>query len=448
MGVATLSPSFHALPFIAPDSASYLQADVGRTAAYPLLLRAIPLEWLSGVQLAAIALTAAWITIEAAHLVHPLLAIGLEISILGNPALMSYAFTVLPEAFFVAAVQAHLALALRLLRHPTPLAAGATGLLAGLLVLLKPSGYSFLSAAPALLWLTRRHARVTVPAFTAALVLILLTAGAVNFSRTGVFATQSYGGYAAIGYVAQLLDPETQTDYPDLAATIIQRIATTRDELRRIDDLDLYYMASSTAYHDVLDTLRPMMLDYARRGDPTLTDGATFVRMNAIAQSLTVSTVTHHPAGYLEHAATHWYGLWLMPLIRNRADHLAFSARLAALAPKAPHTMRYPFMYRELPAFAYWPIKSALVLTLILSMVGLALVFERRPRADRGALAYTAVALHANFLLVSAVQTGLPRYALALWPATMIVLVLGVSWCGAAVIARGRGATRHAVPPG
>jgi len=447
VAVAAVSPAFHALPFMAPDSASYLQADVGRTAGYPLLLRAVPLNWLEGLQVAALALTAAWLAVEAAPIIHPLLAIGLEASILGNPALMSYAFTVLPEAFFVSAVQAHLALALRLLRRPTRPAASALGVLAAVLVLLKPSGYSFLLAAPALLWLTRRHARVVVPPFVAALATVLVAAGAVNFARSGVFATQAYGGYAAIGYVAHLLDGRTPTAYPGLTATIVDRTETTRRELGRIKDTDLYYMASSSAYHDVLDAVRPAILDYVRRNDPGVNARTAFVRMNAIAQSLTVSTVAHHPAGYVTHAATHVYGLWLMPLIRNRADRNAFSARLATLAEAAPYTMRHPLTYRELPALAYWPIKIALVLALVLSLAGLASMFGRHQRADGGALAYTAVALHANFLLVSAVQTGLPRYALAMWPATMMVLVLGVSWCGkvAGVTGEERGAMRHDV---
>ena len=62
--LAAVAPAFHALPLIAPDSASYLQADVGRTAAYPLLLHIVPLNSLPAVQLALMVFTAAWLAVE------------------------------------------------------------------------------------------------------------------------------------------------------------------------------------------------------------------------------------------------------------------------------------------------------------------------------------------------------------------------------------------------
>ena len=39
-----------------------------------------------------------------------------------------------------------------------------------------------------------------------------------------------------------------------------------------------------------------------------------------------------------------------------------------------------------------------------------------------GTVGYVAVLLHGYFLLISLAQPGLPRYALAMWPASMLLV--------------------------
>jgi hypothetical protein len=428
--VASRFAAFHALPFLAPDSASYLNGDVGRTPAYPLLLRIVPLAWLGTVQLAAMTASAAWLAVALSTVIPAALAVGVECAIVFNPALVAYAFTVLPEGFFISAEQVHIALAIRLVQSPSRGAGIAFGMVTAGLILLKPSGYSFVVAACALVWLIRNQKfGIGIPVLVS-LASVLLSASAFNFARNGVFATQAYGGYALIGYVGQLLDERTPTSYPDLAATLVERTAQTRNELRRISAPDLYYMASSSAYHDVLDVARPAILDYIRRADPALGERDAFVTLNTIAQSLALSAIRQHPAAYAWHAGTHFYGLWSMPLIQNRSDADRMTTRLAALAQTAPHTLRTPIMYRLVPSPIYWAITGLLFGALAASIAGLIYAVCGAHDAVTAVLAYAAVSAHANFALVSAVQPGLPRYALAMWPTLMVLAAAGAAIAG------------------
>jgi hypothetical protein len=86
------------------------------------------------------------------------------------------------------------------------------------------------------------------------------------------------------------------------------------------------------------------------------------------------------------------------------------------------------------PDVVFWPYKALLLLSLVGSAAAL-LTFLGRPDDLRWAApAYAGLLLHCYFLLTAAAQTGLPRYALAVWPLTATV-VCGV--IGASVTRRG-----------
>jgi len=71
------------------------------------------------------------------RVVRPYWCVLLQLSILGNPALVSYAFTILPEALFVTAVMVYCVLALRFISRPisgTAMALGAVSMAIALLI--------------------------------------------------------------------------------------------------------------------------------------------------------------------------------------------------------------------------------------------------------------------------------------------------------------------------
>jgi hypothetical protein len=420
MVVARSVASFHALPLLEPDSRSYLAWDVGRTPAYPLFLKIVPIGWVPAVQLLALAAGAAWLSYEMRRVVRTHWCVLLQLSILGNPALVSYAFTVLPEALFISAVMVYFVLALRFIDRPLPGTAVALGAVSATIVLLKPSGYSFMAALLPIAWIARARLR------TAALLLVpvvvsLSAASAVNFVRSRVVGTQAFGGFSLLGYVGQFLDRSPDDD--PLQARFVELAAPIGRELERIRGIDAYYFASANAYHDI-ETAQAAVADGIRHQNPGDTRQQVFVRLNAVAWRWALTAIREHPDGYLRQISTHWYGLWFMPGLRNAADEPRFAEELRQLTVTAPTITRNPIVYRAVRPWVYWPVKAALGGAFVASFFGLVFALVRPVSLERAGLAAASVALHANFLLVSGIQTGLPRYALAMWPLTMVILTL------------------------
>ena len=420
MAVAWSVTSFHALPRLAPDSRSYLDWDVGRTPAYPLFLRVVPIGRVPAVQLLTLAASAAWLAYAMRRVVRPHWCVLLQLSILGNPALVSYAFTILPEALFVAAGMAYCVLTLRFIDRPLSGTAMALGAVSMTIVLLKPSGYSFVAALAPVAWIARARLRA-IAMLVAPIVVLLSVAGTVNFVRSRVIGTQAFGGFSALGYVGQLLDRSLDGD--PLQARFVEIAAPVGRELERIRGMDLYYFASGNAYHDV-EAAQAIIADELRRQDPGATPQQVFVRLNAIAWRWALTAIGEHPRGYLRQVSASWYGLWLMPGLRNAADEPQFAEELRQLSAAAPRITRNAIVYRTVSPWVYWPVKITLGSGLVASIVGVFLALVRPVTLQPATLAATSVALHANFLLVSGIQTGLPRYALAMWPLTMVILIL------------------------
>jgi hypothetical protein len=419
MAVAWSMASFHALPRLAPDSRTYLAWDVARTPAYPLFLRIVPAGWVPAVQLLAIAAGSAWLAYEMRRVVRPYWCVLLQLSILGNVALVSYAFTILPEALFIAAVMAYYGLALRFIDRPLSGTAMGLGAVSMTIALLKPSGYSFVTSVAPIAWIARAQLR-TIALLAAPIVVLLSAASAVNFVRSRVVGTQAFGGFSALGYVGQFLDRS-----PDdaLQASFVELAAPVGRELERIHGIDAYYFASGNAFHDVQDA-QAIIADGIHRQDPGATTQQVFVRLNAIAWRWALTAIREHPREYLRQVSVNWYGLWFIPGLRNAADEERFAEELRQLNATAPTITRNGIVYRTVPPWVYWPVKIALGGVFVASLVGLILAAGRPVTLQAAALAAASVALHANFLLVSGLQTGLPRYALAMWPLTMMILIL------------------------
>jgi hypothetical protein len=420
MAVAWSMASFHALPRLAPDSRTYLAWDVGRTPGYPLFLRSVPAGWVPAVQLLAIAAGSAWLAYEMRRVVRPYWCVLLQFSILGNAALVSYAFTILPEALFVASIMAYCGLALRLIDRPLSGTAIALGAVSMTIALLKPSGYSFVASVAPIAWIARAQLR-TIAVLAATIVVLLSAASTVNFVRSRVVGTQAFGGFSALGYVGQLLDRSPDAD--PLQARFVERAAPVGRELDRIRGIDAYYFASGNGFHHVQDA-QAIIADGIHRQDPGATTQQVFVRLNAISWRWALTAIREHPREYLRQVSVNWYGLWFIPGLRNAADEARFAEELRQLNATAPTITRNGIVYRTVPPWVYWPVKMALGGVFVASLVGLILAVGRPVTLPFAALAAASVVLHANFLLVSGLQTGLPRYALAMWPLTMMILIL------------------------
>ena len=426
-------PVFHALPWMQPDSISYLEDNVARAPAYPLLLKAMQalpggLAWLAPLQHLGILAAAAALSIRfALTFQQRWLALALGASIGLNPLLVSYAFTVLPEAAFIAVLTVHLLCVLQLAGDWKRSAAIGAGSSAAALALITPAGYAAV-AGIAILAFVHRGRRRELTWLAAPPVLLLAGASVGNYLAHGVFGTQAQGGYSRAAYVGHLLDEGTPTNYGDLTAAIAARTSSIRRGLDATPGLDAYYLIAANEYHVVETIVRERILaEIGRERGAAIDDPKMFPsdpiiarRLDSIAAAIAAAAIRWRPWSYLRQVTTNVYALWWLPLVQREASAETLQRQVDEVLAQHPALDRSPIPFRILPAGAYIVVRAILGAVALCGVIGLALVFSRDLR--RATVGYVACLLHGYFLLVSLAQPGLPRYAIAVWPASMLLV--------------------------
>jgi hypothetical protein len=425
--------AFRALPWLQPDSMSYLTANLARAPGYPVVLRLIhaispdlgvlgPLQHL---MLIAGGMSFAW---EFARTFsRPIVALAAGAAIVVNPPLVSYAYTVLPEAMFIAVLMAHLALMLALARRWNRATAAGAGATAALLPLLKPAGYAVVAGLVVAAFVHRVRGRqlawLVCPAAA-----VLLAAGAVNYAARGTFSIQTQGGFSRAAYVGHLLDRDTPSAYPDVTAQIVERAAPIRRALDALPTIEEFYLVGASAYHEVEAIVRDAIVTHIgrQRGVPVLdaqmfpTDPDVLREFDRIGGALANAAIVGHPAAYARLVGANLYGLWWLPLIQRPEPARTLQRELDAAAKANPSLGSVSMPFRMLATPLFLAVRAALAALIVCSIVGLVLVWSSNPRA--AVVGYAAVVLNGYFLLVSLAQPGLPRYAIAAWPLSMLVL--------------------------
>src|SRR4029077_9856459 len=119
------------------------------------------------------------------------------------------------------------------------------------------------------------------------------------------------------------------------------------------------------------------------------------------------------------------YGLWAQPLIQSRGALPAEQAAIAAELAQHPALNRSPVAFRAFPWPVFAVIRVVLLSVFLCSLAGVVLLWAHDP--TRRIAAYAAILLHVYFRLVSLTQQGLPRYAIAVWPVSMLLLFSSVA---------------------
>jgi hypothetical protein len=303
------------------------------------------------------------------------------------------------------------------------------GLTLALLILLKPSGYALVACLPLLGIGARVRGWPAVVAAVVPLAAILSLIALVNFLRYGFFATQAQGGYSLIAHVAPFVGDEPNSEDAAAASAIAADIRPQRDALNRPMPLDLYYLLSSHEYHAGERIVRQRIVeDVERRLGARIADQRQFPSDPVVLREITTigsriarRTILSHPRQYARHVMAQLYGLWLLPLIQPSSGVARLTTELADIRRAIPGLGHDPVAFRPVPTVVFFAVRALLFTVLVGSVAGIALMLLWRTPLIVP-IGYTALALHANYLLVAAVQPGLPRYALVMWPACVLVL--------------------------
>jgi hypothetical protein len=198
--------------------------------------------------------------------------------------------------------------------------------------------------------------------------------------------------------------------------------------LEAVPSLDLLYFIGSNQYHVVEAVVHDeILLDIGRERGAAIVDSKIFPsdpdvirRLDEVAGTIASEAIARRPRAYARQVAANVYGLWWLPLVQTAANAAALNGQIEAVLPRYSGLDRSPVSFRVLPLPAFVAVRAVLAMVIVGGVAGVVLVWFRDPR--RATIGYVAVLLHGYVLLVSLAQPGLPRYAIAVWPASMVLL--------------------------
>jgi hypothetical protein len=414
-----------------PDSYSYLDFSLSRTAGYPLLLSILAhfdptYELLPFIQALILVLSVAFL-VEACHRIYPSAITWTLVGcvILLNPFLWRYTQMMLTESLYASTCVLFLACMTMAIKNRPHGAYWllSSGLLAGIAISIRPVGYGLVAAAGfgSVFW--RGRFLWALALTMAPVVASVLALSAWNWSKHDVFSTQVLGGYEAIGKVALLVPHDLPGQNHEVAAQIAKNVEPVSSRLpTSLDRSRDYFWMTYLGFNDVRrDGVFPTLA--AAVGAPDTRDEdlqpiATQVRVNELAGAIARQTILYRPLAYLQNVLIHFIALWTYPTMSDNKEQLHLRNMLCR-----PEFEKFycqgPFTPVRIVVPTAVAVGKNLLLTLLMLLsVAVPLVFllkkDSSPRL--AAAAVTAMCINANYGIISLVEVGLPRYAIPMWP--------------------------------
>jgi len=423
-------------PLFFPDSPSYINWEVARSAGYPLFLRAVRLvdpqlgavRWVQ--PLLFVLMTAALSETIARTLGKPHIGWFVGILTLANLPLLRFSLGIIAESLFATLLMAHLAAVLLLLARPTPPRWLLAGLTAAGTVVVRPAGLSLLAGAVILLLLPRLRRADFLRYFVVPLASVWLLAALLTLGRFGVFALQEFGGISLVGNVAFLIDEGTVSRYPGLGPALARDLEPWRKASEGLGWPREHYWFTTSEWNPMVHQAQRSLGEYAISHPADVAPLARLppaAMLSRLGQDVGMAAVVRHPAPYLRHVAAHLYGMWTLPQWLSAAE----MARMrSAMAP--PHVDRVPdeaanmFSFVSQRTALFLALKDLVMGGILLATIG-GVAVSLRSRADGAtdaAWAFCSVNLHAAFALVAMVQAASWRFSIVWWPYGLLALGL------------------------
>jgi hypothetical protein len=422
MGAIAIWKSGMAMPLLSLDSQSYIEWSPERTPGYPLFLRLITAfspgySALPAVQyLIFIAATAAFCDALAVLLRSPLAGLATALAVLGNPYLMRYPTTAMPDSLYLSLILVHVACVLHSLRGrglAWPVLAGVS---LGCAILVRPAGYALLAALPWLLivWRERRWLRAVVLAGGVGAAILAACVG--NYEARGYFATQAFGGINLILKVASMAPRQVAGFDPDATARAFDALQPLRDSEQAAANWEERALVPILTYNPSRTVLGPSQAAIA--SDPGRWQTASpywqEIALNDLSGEFARRVIAADPPAYALRVLRQFYGMWFMPQLSNPSTANAVTDILVRIG-KLDRARDIDPDLKVVPLWAYGAKFSVFTALLIASIYAVVSALFRRDRALEG-LAYLSLATNFYFLLVAAVEVALPRYSLMAWP--------------------------------
>jgi hypothetical protein len=431
------------IPWLASDSASYLEFSLVRPHGYALFLAAYrlfseDLTYLPSVQLAlyvgAVLLLAMAVgrrtgSFGAAAAVL-VLALGLTdtttFPYILSDSLYAAALTTAIACFVLYAEGSRLALLL--------LAGGGIGLA----IAFRAVGLALLPGFVIAVLAGRRSRHGSVVLIGVSLLPVaLLYCGAASsqWLHNGRFALGSWGGMDVLGKLPLLSRPALDPSYARLNA-VIDQMQPAREKLARLNPL-LEALAARQYY----DYLRwHVIIPELERSWPAWRDADEY-RRGHLAAELAKTYVTADPPGFVRLTAIDFAGLWAMPRLLTEGEHAAALAQIESVGELPfltafAETTEGKLDYYKIVPDPSDPANVILFRAIVAAFWGLSLGVVALAATRRGRIVLSTVpdvvliilAVHAVYAATALMEGVYERYVMPSWPllVTGPILALGL----------------------
>lgn len=414
---------------MAPDSSTYLNWSPRRTIGYPFFLKIIggfnpSYSFLPIIQGLIYSVAVAFLVSSYSKFIRNrffcyLFVITLSI----NPIVWIYNAQMLAESLFMSLTMFCLGLLANSIYskdNTAPLI--WLGVTIATMILVKPVGYAYVSIVFFLLFFLRTNKIYSICKIIIPLIFILSVASFKNYYSNGVFATQVFGGFNLLGQVVPIMNEnELDNEYTEINTKIAKSVSPMTNELpSELSAWRKHFFLTAFSYNKGLSNHAvPIIFDvYDLENSSEL---EKFIFLNSVAWDISLAAILNNPLGYTKHVISNFLGLWYLPTVTSRSELIELKNYLCSDVFSGFFTKndcdgvingtQIPkiIVYFKNIVFSIIFLSSFILICFILfRFKSISLIYSFG--------LFPAVMINSHHLLVSLLEAGLSRYALATWP--------------------------------
>ena len=421
------------IPFLLPDSGSYLRFDSTRATGYPLLLNVLYAiadnpTWIKSAQLSVMLISFSWFSLACGKFFQAKwIALPIQVALVFNPLLMRFAFTVLTEAFFISILAIWIVFIFYMVESNKNLWSALGAFFFACLILIKPLAFVWFPAiAVIFIWNildTGWHSvwkRMTL--FILVTFLVLVLGGMYRSANVNERGRGSFLGGQLIGKTAFVTVDPSSASSPDASEKINSLMSDAKNARHSLPDFRQRYLFSENFYDyirfqhhdDIFNVLEKKSAD----DDPL--------------KRLSLSIVRAGWKDYLREVRMTVFAMWSLGELQTRKFANEYIKVLDTIIPTLPTDVT---IYRPggRSFIVVLALKVFMAMTFLSSLWAVLYVAsgrflrEERNRSAMFGLFIIAVATHGYMACVSIFQTALIRYVIGVWPLLLVLLFGGLS---------------------
>jgi hypothetical protein len=414
---------------MAPDSETYLNASLRRTIGYPIFLSIV--AWLDSsfsilpvIQSLIYAFAASFLVYSYSRFISNRFFCCFFVIVLSiNPIIWIYHSQMLAESLFMSLTMICLGLIVNaIFTKKNNIQLILLGSVIGVMILVKPVGYAYVSVLLFIIFFIDSKKIQTFIKIFIPLLVILILASFKNYYTNGVFATQVFGGYNLLGQVVPIMVENNLEDNQSRVQTKISKsfLNLTNELPESIFSWKKHFYLTAFSYNKGLgDYASPIIFDIYNIQNYSESEKHKF--LNKIAWDISLEAIKQNPLSYSRHVLSNILGLWYLPTVTHREELIELKDYFCSDIFNGFFTKddcEGVIKGFQIPKNIVY-VKNLIFTILFLSSLILIsfsiLRFQSIPINYSFGL-FPALMINSHHLLVSLLESGLSRYALATWP--------------------------------